>query len=143
MKTLDKNPFNHNPILSKKYFVFIIIILLFNYVGCSSFKNISGPAIREEVKKHNDIPLNIITKDYKEYQFDSYMYSVKNDTLSGVGKIIHLTKERSFNGKIAVTDIIELKYKSENIFGSLAIVLGIVSVALLAALTIALVTEDY
>ena len=140
---MNRSSLSNNLVFNKKHFVFLIIITFANYIGCSSFKNISGQAIREEVKKHNDMPLKIITKDYKEYQFDSYMYSVKNDTLSGVGKIIHLKKESSFNGKIAVTDIIELKYKSENIFGSLAIVLGIVSVALLAALTIALVTEDY
>lgn len=140
---MNRSSLSNNLVLNKKHFVFLIIITFTNYIGCSSFKNISGPAIKEEINKHNDIPLNIITKDYKEYQFNSYMYSVKNDTLSGVGKIIHLTKESPFNGKIAVAEIIELKYKNENIFGSLGIVLGIVSVALLAALTIALVTEDY
>ena len=113
----------------KKYVIYFLLISLINLLGCYSFEHIRGSAIKEEIA-HDDSrrDLSIVTKDYNEYHFESFMYTVVNDTLLGTGTLLRLNKEIPFQGKIAVNDISDIEFKNTNIIGSIGMVLGLLTV---------------
>ena len=116
----------HNII--KKYPAYFLLLSLINFLGCYSFEHIRGLEIREELEQDNRRDLTIVTKDYKEYHFESFMYTVVNDTLLGTGIIYHLNREIPFQGKIATNDITDIEFKNTNIIGSIGMVLGLLTV---------------
>lgn len=116
----------HNII--EKYLVYSLLLSLINFLGCYSFEHIRGLEIREELEQDNRRDLTIVTKDYKEYHFESFMYTVVNDTLFGTGTLLRLNKEIPFQGKIAANDITDIEFKNTNIIGSIGMVLGLLTV---------------
>jgi len=114
--------------IRKKYAIYFLLLSLLNLLGCYSFEHIRGLEIREELEQDNRRDVTIITKDYKEYHFESFMYTVLNDTLLGTGKIHRLNKEIPFHGKIALNDITDIEFKNTNIIGSIGMVLGLLTV---------------
>jgi hypothetical protein len=117
----------HNII--EKYIVYFLLLFLINFWGCYSFEHIRGLEIREKLNRDDSRrDLSIVTKDYKEYHFDSFMYTVVNDSLLGTGTVLHLNNELPFQGKIALYDITDIEFKDTNIIGSIAMVLGLLTV---------------
>ena len=143
MKTLDKSNFINNLMLTRKHFVLLIIISLINYVGCYSYEQVRGSDIREELEQDNQRELYIVTKDYINYHFDCNMYSVKNDSLLGIGTFYQLNREMPFNGKIALNDITDIKIKNINTIGSIGMVLGLATILGLTIIIVSLVTYEY
>jgi hypothetical protein len=128
----------------KRYTVYFLLLSLINLWGCYSFEHIRGTEIKEELAQDDGRrDLSIVTKDYKEYHFESFMYTVVNDTLLGTGKIHHLNKEIRFQGKIALNDITDIEFKNTNIIGSIGMVLGLLTVFGLIIIVIAISNDKY
>ncbi len=131
----------HNII--KKYFVYFLLLSIINLIGCYSFETIRGIEIKNELERDNRRELTILTKDYKKYQFDSFMYTVVNDSLIGTGTLLRLNKEIPFQGKIAVIDITDIEFKNTNIIGSIGMILGVITVFGLIIIVIAISSDKY
>jgi len=98
-------------------------------MGCHSFEPVSKSNIQEIFDSDKNYAVKLLTKDYTEYHFDGYMYSVKNDTLFGTGTKVQLNREVHFQGYIALEDIIEYKIKTSDTGASLGVVLGVLAFA--------------
>jgi hypothetical protein len=127
----------------KKYAIILIIGSFINYLGCYSYEQLRSSAIKEELEQNNHRELSIVTKDYIEYHFDSYMYSVKNDSLLGVSTFFQLNREVPFNGKIALNDITDIKIKNTNTIGSIGMVLGLLTIFGLTIIVVALASYEH
>jgi hypothetical protein len=127
----------------KKYLVYFLLLSIINFIGCYSFETIRGTEIKNELERDNRRDLTIVTKDYKEYQFDSFMYTVVNDSLLGTGTLLRLNKEIPYQGKIAVNDITDIEFKNTNIIGSIGMILGVITVFGLIIIVIAISSDKY
>ncbi|MGB5893486.1 MAG: hypothetical protein WBG58_04855 [Ignavibacteriaceae bacterium] len=114
-----------------KYIIYILIVSFAHFIGCHSFEPVSKSNIQELFESDKNYAVKLLTKDYTEYHFDGYMYSVKNDTLFGTGKKIHLNREEPFLGSIALDDIIEYKIKTSDTGATVGVVLGVAAFALI------------
>ncbi len=132
----------HNII--KKYLVYFLVLSLINVLGCYSFEHIRGTEIREEIElDEGRRELSILTNDYKKYKFDSFMYTVVNDTLLGTGTLLWLNKETPFQGRIALNEITDIEFKNTNIIGSIGMVLGLLTVFGIIIIVIAISNDKY
>lgn len=133
---------NENSII-KRYTVYFLLFSLINLMGCYSFEQIRGAEIKHELEQDNRRDLAVVTKDYNEYQFNSFMYIVVDDSLLGTGTMLQLNKKIPFQGKIAVNDITDIEFKNTNIIGSIGMVLGLLTVFGLIIIVIAISNDKY
>ena len=125
----------------KRYTIYFLLFSLINLIGCYSYEHMRGTEIREELEQENRRDISIVTKDYKEYQFNSFMYIVVDDSLLGTGTILRLNQQKPFQGKIAVNDITDVEFKNTNVLGSIGMVLGLLTVFGLIVIVIAVSTD--
>jgi len=122
--------------MMNKYTIYLLIFSFIHFLGCHSFEPISKSNIQEKFESDKNYAIKLLTKDYTEYHFDGYMYSVKNDTLFGSGRKVYLNREVPFLGAIALDDIIEYKIKTSDTFATVGLVFGVIAVAGLVFLLI-------
>ena len=113
-----------------KYTIYLLIFSFVHFMGCHSFEPVSKSNMQEIFDSDKNYAVKLLTKDYTEYHFDGYMYSVKNDILFGTGTKVQLNREVPFQGSIALEDIIEYKIKTSDTGATLGVVLGVLAFAL-------------
>ncbi len=116
----------------KNISVCLLIILLFNYLACTTLNVASKDTIEEEVESgtlHGDI--YIITKDNNRYHFGYWGYQIKNDTLYGKGLKINPNGEEPFDGKIAMDDISHFEVEEAEPLATIGLVLGVAAFAMI------------
>jgi hypothetical protein len=123
-----------------KYTIYLLIVSFIHFAGCHSFELIRENNIEEKFETGKYYAIKLITKDYTEYYFDGYMYSVKNDTLFGSGIKVYLNRDVPFQGAIAIDDIIEYKIKTSDTAATIGLVFGVIAFAGVVALLIAAAT---
>ncbi len=86
----------------KKTLIIICITAFINYLGCSS----TGVVTLYELKNGYASKITILTKDNKNFIFESGNYRADEDSLYGRGIMVDETANSSdFNGKLAYQDI--------------------------------------
>lgn len=120
----------------KKTISIICILSVLNYIGCTSKEVMTKSTFIGDYKlshgdNSDDIYVSTDNNDY--YFFPSGNYSLTNDSLRGVGKKILLDKEESFNGKIALADIVTVEQKTTAVGNTILLVLGISLIGLIIA----------
>jgi hypothetical protein len=118
--------------MCKKINVCFLIILLLNYLACTSLNVASKETIREELDSgtlHGDI--YIITKENNRYHFGDWGYHIKNDTLYGKGLKVNPDGEEFFDGKIAMDDISHFEVEEAEPLATVGVVLGVAAFALI------------
>jgi len=105
----------------------LIAVILTQIVGCYSYQEITKD---EFIRAEDYVDLQVITKNNHTYKFDGGDYIVKEDSISGSGKIVTpMLKRRDykdFNGSIYLGDIESLKFDSFNV---LITIIGIAATA--------------
>ena len=110
--------------VNKVICILLIICLLHSLLGCSGMTS--------TITRRDDIgiylekreKLTIMTKDSDSYFFNTNTYKVIGDSLSGKGqRIVQGKKDNPESIKIAVNDIIQIKYTAEDNTGTLFIIL--------------------
>ena len=113
----------------KKISISFLIILLLNYLACTSLNVASKESINEEAnsgKLHNDI--FVITKDNNRYHLGGWGYQIKNDTLYAKGLKVNPDGEEPFEGKIAMDDISHFEVEEGDALATTGLVIGIAAV---------------
>jgi hypothetical protein len=124
----------------KKTTSIICILATLNYIGCSSTEIVSKNTFIRTYSLSNgdnskDIYVN--TVDDNQYFFEAGHYSLSNDSLNGIGKIVLPNEMKSFNGKIVLTDIVSIEEKTTNTGNTILLVLGIAAVGAIVIFAIA------
>lgn len=127
----------------KKYLIVVVVISFLNYLGCYSYEHVRSTAIKEQLEKEDYQELHVVTKDYQEYRFDKNMYTIKKDSLLGIGVVVSYNRETPFQGKIALNDITDVKLYDTNVIGTIGVIIGLASILGLTILIIALAAHDY
>jgi hypothetical protein len=125
----------------KRYISAILIpCFLLQLYGCYSSNYITIDQLvnekRQDVKqatfqdsisvdeKHKDIYINTINEELYFFSFSNYY--LENDSLIGRGKKIFNYNEESFNGKIALTDILTIEQTEINSTNTLLFISGFI-----------------
>jgi hypothetical protein len=125
----------------RKPFIGFMITAMLNLVGCYSFQAVSPNSINEHLRIDGSDAIRLMTKDYFEYTFDRFSYRVLNDTITGNGYVFQLNDEVPFNGKIALSDIIELNIEKLDGVASIGLAFGIAIIVLISVFVIGMNKE--
>ncbi len=121
----------------------LLPILLFQFSSCY---NMSAISLEELINQEEKSDLRITTYQSETYEFKSFNYYIKSDTLFGIGeKIIDKHTTAPFSGKIGISDI---EYVAASKFNTASTCMATVGISLLAATVILVfllheVSEDF
>ena len=117
----------------------LIPLLLLQLYSCYSMKGISrGELVTQGEQKD----VRITTTKFEIFEFKSFNYSIKSDTLYGTGeKIINEHTTVPFSGKIAVSDIEYVETSKFN--GGTTCLAGIGAALIVAIVYLALIMKSF
>jgi len=114
--------------MKRKILISLLVVSLFNYIGCYSYETISFTEFENELKA-DDVSkeLFINTSDLKKYHCSKDFLEVHEDSIKVKGKIvIREDYEEPFTGKLAIKDIESIEISN---LDALATILLVGSVA--------------
>lgn len=116
----------------KKYIIFVLILSILNFTGCTYLEVISNEDVSEGRAEINlSDELYLTTKDYTRYHFLAYTYQITNDTLYGNGAIENSSVITPFQGAVAFNDIINFEQKKSDTGATIGLFAGIIAVGLI------------
>lgn len=116
----------------RKLIIWLTIFSVMNLIGCYSYQEVTKD---EFIKAEEHVDLQIMTKNQYIYKFDEGDYTIKEDSLYGMGKFVNRknikTKFKDFTGSIYLEDIETFKFDK---FSTLITIIGIATIAAIIAI---------
>ena len=111
----------------KKLITSLLVVAFLNFVGCYSTEIVS-PTQYKEYEYKGGVPDDIIVKtsNLKEYRFAKGKYSIKADSLYGIGFERVNDNYQTFKGTIPLSQIESIQYDEKNTTATTLLVVGII-----------------
>jgi hypothetical protein len=118
----------------KKYFIGLLTLAILNFTGCYSLEVINKEDVDEGQAEINlSDELFLTAKDSTRYHFLPANFRIASDTLYGKGTIQDSSSIISFQGSIALNDIVSFEQRTPDTWATIGLITGIIAIGFIVA----------